>query len=287
MDAAGLIYHPKDGKWPGLKRYAEADTNKAPQNLILSPTGFTNYSKNDEYLGYDTQKPEALLRQFVKASSNAGDVVLDPYCGCGTTIRVCRNIDGDGNAAEDRRHFIGIDLAHIAISIVEDNFKTKFGEPPQVRGSPEDMESAQNLFARSAFHFEAWAVAKVAGLSPNQKKTGDRGIDGRGWFIGNDKDKRELVLAQVKGGKKLQPKEVREFIGTIENENATLGILIVMDETSATQAAKSAAAKEEIEIRGKKYPKVQIFSAEDHFAGRKPVLPTMLNYLTGEAEGLL
>ena len=288
LDKAGLIHHPKKGKWPGLKRYADADTNKAPQNLILSPTGFTNYSKKgDEYLGYNTQKPEALLRQFIKVSSNPGDVVLDPYCGCGTTIRVCRDIEGTRNGKETRRDFIGIDLTHIAISVVESDYQAKFGEDLQVFGTPEDIESARDLFARNPFQFEAWAVAKVAGLVPNQKKTGDRGVDGRGYVIVDESDKRELVLAQVKGGKNLKPADIRDFIGTMANEGAVLGIFLVMENALITSGMKSAAATESVEILGKNYPKVQIFSVEDRFAGRTPDLPPLINPITNKSQDLL
>ena len=289
LDAAGLIHHPKEGKWPGLKRYAEADAAKPPQNLILSPTGFTNYNKGkgDEYLGYDTQKPEALLRQFIKVSSNPGDLVLDPYCGCGTTIRVCRDVEGTRNGKKDRRRFVGIDLTHIAISIVETDFQTKFGEPLRVRGAPEDMESARDLFARNAFQFEAWAVAKVAGLTPNRKQTSDRGVDGRGYVVVDDRGGRELVLAQVKGGKNLKPADLRDFLGTMTSEGATLGIFVVMENALITPAIRAAAAKRTVTIMTKPYPQVQIFSIEDYFAGHRPTLPPLINPITNKPADML
>ena len=289
LDEAGLIHHPKDGKWPRLKRYADADEGSAPQNLILGAEGFHAFSNKlkSEYLGYNTQKPEALLRQFIKASSNPGDVVLDPYCGCGTTIRVCRDIEGTRNGKETRRDFIGIDLTHIAISVVESDYQAKFGEYLQVFGTPEDMESARDLFARNPFQFEAWAVAKVAGLAPNQKKTGDRGVDGRGYVIVDESDKRELVLAQVKGGKNLKPADIRDFIGTMANEGAVLGIFLVMENALITSGMRSAAATESVKILGKNYPKVQIFSVEDRFAGRTPDLPPLINPITNKSQDLL
>ncbi len=287
LDGAGLIHHPKDGKWPGLKRYADADTNNAPQNLILSPTGFTNYSSSGEYLGYDTQKPEALIRQFIKASSNPNDVVLDPYCGCGTTVRVCRDVEGKRNGSDDRRQFVGIDITHISIAIVENDYKTKFGDQLRVRGAPEDMASARNLFNRDPFQFEAWAVAKVARLTPNQKQTGDRGVDGRGYVISGQSDEPERVLAQVKGGKNLKPADIRDFVGTMTNEGAALGVFVVMDNSVITKSMRSAAAQETIEILGAKYPKMQIFSVEDYFSGRYPKLPPLINPITNKPDDML
>lgn len=287
LDRAGLIHHPKQGKWPGLKRYADADIGTLPQNLILKPIGFTNYSKGDEYLGYDTQKPEGLLRIFIKASSNPGDIVLDPYCGCGTTMRVCRDVEGKREANGDRRQFIGIDVTHIAVSIIEFNFKNRFGEAINVKGSPEDLDAAKDLFDRDPFQFEAWAVSKVAKLMPNEKKTGDRGVDGRGYFMGDD-DKPQLVLAQVKGGKNISPTHIRDFIGTIENTGAKLGIFIVLENKNITKGMKTAIAKGNITVDKKTYPKIQIYSVEDYFAGRNPPsLPAILDSFTGKPPDLL
>ena len=109
LDAAGLIQHPTKGIWPGLKRYGAADRGYSPQNLILNPIGFTNYNKGSEWVGYPTQKPLALLDYIIKASSNEGDVVLDPFCGCATAC-----------VAADKlvRCWVGIDLSSKAIELV-------------------------------------------------------------------------------------------------------------------------------------------------------------------------
>ena len=109
LDEAGLIRHPSNGIWPGLKRYAASDQGSLPQNLILAPIGFTNYNKGKEYVGYPTQKPLGLLELLIKASSNEGDVVLDPFCGCATA---CVAADKLG------RRWVGIDLSPKAIELV-------------------------------------------------------------------------------------------------------------------------------------------------------------------------
>ncbi len=275
LDAANLIHHPKTGKWPGLKRYAAADGNIMPQNLILKPSGFTNFSVGGgEYLGYETQKPEALIRRFIKVSSNPGDTVLDPYCGCGTTVHVCREVEGRNMPdAKKARKFVGIDISHVAISVIEHRFQKRLGDKPIVIGSPEDLDAARDLFRRSPFQFEAWAVSRIYGLIPNQRKSGDRGVDGRGYTVDENP---LLVLAQVKGGQNITPSMARDFVGTVNTENAAFGILIVMSNNLITQGVKSALARGDVKIKGDSYPKFQIFSIEDHFAGRRPNIPPML-----------
>ncbi|MXX52332.1 MAG: hypothetical protein F4Z39_15230, partial [Chloroflexi bacterium] len=110
LDAAGLIHHPKRGRWPGLKRYADADAGTPPQNLILNPIGFTNYSASSkEYTGFKTQKRVALLEHFIKISSNPGDTVFDPFCGCATTMVAADRLE---------RVWAGIDISPLTIKLV-------------------------------------------------------------------------------------------------------------------------------------------------------------------------
>ncbi len=116
LDKAGLIIHPKKGKWPGLKRYAQADQGVLPQNLILQPTGFTNFTTGKEYVGYPTQKPLALLEKIMQASSNEGNVILDPFCGCATTCVAAEKLN---------RQWIGIDISVKAYELVQSRLATK------------------------------------------------------------------------------------------------------------------------------------------------------------------
>ena len=118
LDRAGLIHHPKAGKWPGLKRYAEADQGNPPQNLILQPTGFTNFNKGPEATGYATQKPEALYEIFIKASSDEGDFVLDPFCGCATTLVAAEKL---------QRRWVGIDIWEGAHKLVRQRLEDATG----------------------------------------------------------------------------------------------------------------------------------------------------------------
>ena len=121
LDAAGLIHHPKRGKWPGLKRYAAADRGYSPQNLILAPIGFTNFNKGTEWVGYPTQKPLALLERIIAASSNEGDVVLDPFCGCATTLIAAEKLG---------RQWAGIDLSEKAVDLVKLRLSEAAGQSP-------------------------------------------------------------------------------------------------------------------------------------------------------------
>ena len=114
LDKAGLIHHPQRGRWPGLKRYADADTGNPPQNLILSPIGFTNYSaQGGEYTGYSTQKPLALYERIIKASSNPGDVVVDVFAGCATTAIAAENLG---------RQWVACDMAYRAWTMLKRRF---------------------------------------------------------------------------------------------------------------------------------------------------------------------
>ena len=266
LDAAGLIHHPQRGFWPGLKRYAAADMPSGPQNLILDPIGFTNYNKGKEYLGYPTQKPERLLKQLVEVACPKDGLVMDPYCGCGTTLHV---------AQASGRPWVGIDVTHLAIAVVEFRFRERLNEQPNVIGRPEDLDAARDLFDRDPFQFEAWAVSRLRGMLPNERKTGDRGIDGRGYA--RDNGRRHLVMAQVKGGKSVGPSVVREMLGSMVDSDAIMGVLIVMDNNSATSGVRSDIAVGTVEIAGRKFPKLQLFTIEDYFSGKYPDLPVMLS----------
>ena len=119
LDKAGLIHHPERGKWPGLKRYADADAGIPPQNLVLKPIGFTNYSASGkEYTGYPTQKPLALMERLIRISSNEGDIVFDPFCGCATTLVAADRLE---------RQWAGIDLSPLAVKLVNERISEDRG----------------------------------------------------------------------------------------------------------------------------------------------------------------
>ena len=226
-----------------------------------------------ERLGYPTQKPIALLEKIIQASSREGDLVLDPFCGCGTTIAA---------SMLHSRQWIGIDISAFAIDIIR---RRRFKDTTiPVRGIPTDMYGARHLARLKPLDFETWAVTRLPGVAPNQKQVGDRGIDGRGQFLDNNNAK-QLLIAQVKGGK-FNLKDLRDFLHVIEREQAALGIYITLDPVNSSDAKKEAANKGDFIIGASRYPRVQLWSIAEHFSSstlRIPTLPAMLDPFTGKA----
>ena len=226
-------------------------------------------SQSKERLGYPTQKPMALLERIIEISSEKGDLVLDPFCGCGTAIHAAQKL---------KRRWIGIDVTHLAINVVVSRLD-QFSPAPKYRiyGIPASFEEAKRLADGNKFEFEAWAVARIPNIIPNQKQVGDRGIDGVGRFRLGEKTYAK-ALAQVKAGRHVGPAAVRDFRGTMERDEADFGVFIVMANASITPAMKTEALqagrfKNDEGLFKFDVPKIQIWSIEDHFDGRPPKLP--------------
>jgi len=223
-----------------------------------------------ERIGYPTQKPEKLLERIIKASSNEGDLVLDPFCGCGTAIAV---------AEATKRRWIGIDITYLAIDIIKKRLeknKIQEGKDFKVDGGPFDVNSAQELAKRYPFQFQIWCVSKL-NATPSPTKTADKGVDGFINFL--DKTRKEKFgkgIIQVKGTKQVSPSMVRDLKGTMQSQNADFGILITLQ--SPTRDMKTEAIIEgEINILGKKLPKIQLLTVEDLFKNPIPVkLPPLI-----------
>ena len=171
-------------------------------------------SQAKERLGYPTQKPEALLERIISASSNEGDVVLDPFCGCGTAVAVAERLD---------RRWIGIDITHLAISLMKSRLHDTFGEQLseyEVIGIPRDLESAEALARQNRYQFEWWALGLVnARPAQNQKKGADAGVDGYINFFDDDSGKSKRVVVQVKSGR-VNVSQIRDLKGVMEREKA-------------------------------------------------------------------
>lgn len=221
---------------------------------------------------FPTQKPEPLLERIIRASSSEEDVVLDPFCGCGTAIVVAEKL---------RRKWIGIDITHLAIGLIEYRLRDAFGIRAKVVGAPEDLDSAKNLFERDAFQFEAWAVTRLLGIKPNESQTRDGGIDGVGrFYLGRDEKGRSQygkVLVSVKGGKRLGVAMVRDFRGALEREKADLGVFICLSQPTRDMISEAASAGRYRRMEGRDYPKIQIFTIKDHFEGKRIDLPSTLD----------
>ena len=276
LDEASLIHHPRTGKWPGLKRYADADLGNPPQNLILEPIGFTNYSarRGGEYLGYPTQKRVGLLEKLIPVACPRDGIVLDPFCGCGTTVVAAHNLE---------RRWIGIDISATAIDLIQEHRFKPLGIEAETYGIPRDLASARKLAADRPFDFEAWAVTRIPGMAPNERKRGDRGIDGRGNMLETSIDTTSrLVLAQVKGSRNFQLGAFRDFLHVVERENAAFGVYITVDGVESGHARAGARAKGTIFVGASAFPRIQLWSIRDFFEGRWPNLPTLTDPYTGK-----
>lgn len=248
LDAAGGIYYSPSGK-PYVKSYLHSKKGRPVQSLwtdiVMSKSG-------GERLGYPTQKPIALLKRIIQASSNPGDVIFDPFCGCGTTIYAAQEVGG--------RNWAGCDVAILAVKLVREVLMERYrlaeGADFTVSGIPNSVEAAQDLFQRDPFQFQHWAVERVGGF-PMQKKVADRGIDGRIYYE-SDKGLRSMVLS-VKGGK-TKPEHIRELVGTMESTpDADLAGFICLSEPS-TQMKEAAAQAGKFLYRDVPYPRVQMLT---------------------------
>ncbi len=272
----GLIVLSKTGR-PKYKQYP--GTGVAYQDiwayqpgtdgvLFDSPLGIDNdvkwLSNEGEKLGYPTQKPVGLLERIIEASSNPGDVVLDPFCGCGTTIHAAQKLG---------RAWIGINVTHLAISLIERRLKDAFpGIAFEVHGTPKDLESALDLASRDKYQFQWWAVSLVDARPYGGKKKGaDGGIDGI-LFFRSDKDKTEKALISVKGGENVGVGMVRELISVVDREKAAIGVLISLAlPTRVMEREASAAGLYETPFE--KVPKIQIITLAELFQGIRPRIP--------------
>lgn len=261
-----LIEPVKAGAGYSYKQYLSESSGEVQIDDLWTDINMLN-PVSKERLGYPTQKPMALLDRIIAQSSNEGDVVLDPFCGCGTTIESAEHL---------KREWIGIDITYIAIDLIQKRLKHALGAKLgkiDVRGIPRDIESAHALFERNPFDFERWAVSMVDG-QPNEKQVGDRGLDGLVRFP-FDKDEAGKAIVSVKGGAQLGPAMVRDLVGTITTERAKMGILVLLDKpTRGMLEAAKAAGQCNVPLVERTFPKVQILTVAELLDGKRPSMPT-------------
>lgn len=222
-----------------------------------------------ERLGYPTQKPLALLERIITASSNPGDLVLDPFCGCGTTVDAAQKLG---------RRWIGIDVTYLAIDLIDKRLRHTYGDDIAktytLHGIPHDLDGARALFAANPFDFERWAVSLVDG-EPNTKQVGDKGIDGRIRFPTDNKGGVGLALVSVKGGATVNPGMVRDLVGTVEQQGADMGVFICLTEpTKGMREVENASGTYAWPADERTFPKVQIVTIAQLLAGHRPNMPT-------------
>jgi DNA modification methylase len=286
----GFIKFTPGEKWPMYERYiTERDGQAMPDLWTYQPyTAGTVFGTEDaidadvrwlrggERQGFPTEKPVGLLDRILRASSNDGDVILDPFCGCGTTIQAAESLG---------RNWIGIDVTHLAIGIIRNRLNTAFDGKVvyQVHGEPEDIESARLLAEEDKYEFQWWAVDKLGGVpygaasgTRKGKKGADSGVDGYIFFRHDPKaPKPGKIVISVKAGK-IKPEYVRELAGTLTAEKADIGVLVSVDEpTSAMHVA--AATYEPFRSAtfepDKSYDRIQLLTAEDILAGKRVQFP--------------
>lgn len=267
LDRVGLVKWPdRAGGKPEHKRYLEDMPGVTLQDVWTDIDPIN--ARAAERLGYPTQKPLALLDRITAASSNEGDVVLDPFCGCGTTI---------DSAIRLNRRWIGIDITYIAVDLIEKRLRHTFGDSIigtyVVSGIPRDIGGAQALFERSPFDFERWAVSLID-AQPNAKQVGDKGIDGVVRFPVDNKGGIGRVLVSVKGGKTVGPQFVRDLLGTVETQKAQMGVLITMvSPTRGVLDAVDHGGTYTLPVNGQTFPRIQIITAPDLLKGERPKMP--------------
>ena len=232
-------------------------------DMILDVPPLSAHSK--EKLGFPTQKPLALLERIIKASSNKGDLVLDPFCGCGTTIEAAHNLE---------RRWIGMDIAIHAVKRVsavrlEDHLGLVAGRDYVLDGIPKDLEGARALWKQDPWQFQKWATEQVGGFVTS-KRTADGGIDGRLFFDGGGNRLEEMIL-EVKGGKP-NIQFVRALAGVRQQRKAALAGLILLQSPSAVQRRnfeREMAGAGSFELWGTHYPRLQLLTVEEILAGKR------------------
>lgn len=257
MDGEGRIYWPtKKGGWPRMKTFLD-EMDGVPLQDVWTDIPPIN-AKAAERLGYPTQKPVALLERIVAASSNEGDVVLDPFCGCGTTIEAAQKLG---------RRWIGIDVTHLAISLIKTRLRDAFGDLAlyQVIGEPTTAEDAAALAEADKYQFQWWALGLVGARPVDQKKGADKGIDGRLYFHDGSKETRSIVLS-VKGGK-LKATDVRDLRGVREREKAEIGVLLSFEPPTKPMRAEAATAGFYDSPWGK-HPRIQLLTVAELLEGK-------------------
>jgi DNA modification methylase len=261
----GLVIQTKPGAVPQLKRYLDEQEGRPVDSVWTDIPPLNSQAK--ERLGYPTQKPEALMDRIIEASTNEGDTVLDPFCGCGTTIASAQRLS---------RKWIGIDITHLAIGLIRhrlsDTYGEKIAEAYRVIGEPVSIEDAAVLAASEPYQFQAWSLGLVgARLATDVKKGADKGIDGRIYFHDGDDSATKQVILSVKAGK-LHAPYVRDLRGVVEREKAAIGVLLTLEEPTRAMRTEAAAAGFYASLWGQ-HPRLQIVTVGELLNGNRIDMP--------------
>ena len=265
LEDEGRIAYSRNGV-PRYKIYLDESGGRPLQDIWDDVTPV--HLSPSERLGYATQKPLALLERIITLSSNEGDVVLDPFCGCGTAIAAAHKLN---------RNWIGIDITHLAVALMKNRLKTAFnilpGQDYAVVGEPVDAGSARALAEQDRFQFEFWAMSLLEAFPREQKKGADRGIDGVVYFIDGPRRAVNKAIVQVKSGRVSSPL-IRDLVGTVEREKAAMGLFITLEEPTRDMRTEAVSAGfYHSELWQTDYPKIQIRTVGELLEGKAFEIP--------------
>jgi site-specific DNA-methyltransferase (adenine-specific) len=261
--AQGRIIQTRPGAVPQYKRYLDEMSGMPVQNLWDDVPIINN--RSNEALGYPTQKPLALLERILATSSNPESVVLDPFCGCGTSIAAAQKLN---------RRWIGIDITQLAIALQKFRLADMFPDAKyDVVGEPNDVHDARQLAQDDRYQFQWWALSLIKarplggqGASKTGKKGSDKGVDGVITFIEDVKGKSGQIMVQVKSGH-VKAGDVRDLVGTIDREKASMGLFITLEPPSQDMETEAATAGIYHSTNWGDFPKVQILTIEQLLHG--------------------
>jgi DNA modification methylase len=256
FEESGRLHYGRSGI-PRYKRYLDEMPGVPLQDLWtdISPIN----SQAAERLGYPTQKPVTLLERIIASSSNIGDVVLDPFCGCGTTVAAAQKLE---------RRWIGIDITHIALGIIKARLFSDYGDGVEytTRFEPEEATDARELARTDPHQFEYWALGLVGAQRAVHHRGPDKGVDGR-MYLRDGQGGHYQILFSVKSGR-LKPDDIRALGHVVNRENAEMGVLITMNPPSQQMRADAASAGLHDTPWGR-FPRLQIITIEELLQGKK------------------
>lgn len=294
LDEAGYIDHPgpRSRAMPTYRQYLDANAGSPLQDLwtyqphtkgtvygsslgIDADVAWLSAQGDAERLRFQTQKPRGLLERIIRASCPDDGLVLDPFCGCGTTVDAAENLG---------RRWQGIDVTYLAVNLIDNRLRTRYGDAVAARykidGIPTDVEGARALWDQNAFDFERWAVSLVQ-AEPNIRQVGDKGIDGQARFEIDSRGSTDRILVSVKGGATVNPSMVRDLLGTVESQRAAMGVLVTL--ASPTTGMIDAANHSGVyrhPANGQTFPKVQIRTVSELLSGHRTEAPLTLRPFT-------
>jgi len=272
FEEEGRLYYTKTG-FPRLKQYLDEMPGVHVQSIWTDIPPISSIAT--ERLGYPTQKPVALLERIISASSNPGDIVLDPFAGCGTAIHAAHKLG---------RRWIGIDITHLSVALLkyrlENAFELKPGRDYDVIGEPVTVADARQLAADDRFQFQFWALSLVQARplgaeagSREGRRGPDRGIDGVVTFIDDTTGRPKRIIVQVKSGK-VSSRDVRDLVGTIEREKAVMGVFITLEPPTREMTTEAVSAGfYHSPGWNRDYPRLQIRTIEELLGGKGIEMP--------------